>query len=67
MLRFRRYLLPMVYALVSALTTFISAPALAAEDGTVGMTVQQLYSQREVSHRGNLGANHEAPLLCAGL
>jgi membrane-associated protease RseP (regulator of RpoE activity) len=44
----------MVYALVSALTVLTSAPAFAAEDGTLGMTVQQLYSQREAGHKGNL-------------
>src|SRR5258708_14841107 len=55
MLRLRRSsLLPVALLLLLSLTTFSSAPAFAAEDGTLGVTVQQLYSQREASHRGNL-------------
>lgn len=55
MLRLRRSSLsPVAIMLLSALTIIFSASACAAEDGTLGVTVQQLYSQREASHRGNL-------------
>ena len=55
MIRLRGFsLLPVALVLLSAPTVFSSAPAFAAEDGTLGVTVQQLYSQREASHRGNL-------------
>ena len=32
----------------------LALPAFAQEEGTLGLTVQQLYSQAEASHRGNL-------------
>ncbi len=43
-----------VLMLAAILTFLLSSPALAAEDSTVGITVQQLYSQREAGHKGNL-------------
>jgi membrane-associated protease RseP (regulator of RpoE activity) len=53
MSRLRTALFLIAFRLVPALI-FPASQAFAAEEGTLGVTVQQLYSQREPSHKGNL-------------
>lgn len=54
MLRFLRNSLSFMAYTPLLVLTVASASAFAAEDGTLGLTVQQLYNQREVTHRGSL-------------